>query len=127
MPKVGVQTAWDYILFARGGSRNFRRGDNGVAIWQREGVWVTLVSVHRLYFSALEQQVTQPLLHMQCTHGNYTVRGFHEKHLLCGCGYNVPSNSQKTDTSNVSGKRIIALEEVDRKEKGEMNISISIT
>ena len=43
------------------------------------------------------------------------------------CSYNLPSNpqkSEKTDTSNVSGKRIIALEEVDRKEKEEMNVSV---
>ena len=43
------------------------------------------------------------------------------------CSYNLPQKSEKTDTSNVSGKRIIALEEVDKKEKEEMNQSISHT
>ena len=86
---------------------------------------------------SISKQVTQPLLRMQCTHGNYTVRGFLEKHTCCVvvnvikyCSYNLPSNpqkSEKTDSSNVSGKRIIALEEVDRKEKEEMNLSISRT
>ena len=110
-------------------------------------MWVTMVSVPRLYFSALELR-----LHILClsehtpvmsisikSHNPCCTCNAHMVITLCGdfmrntccvvvnviyyCSYNLPSNPQKsgkTDTSNVSGKRIIALEEVDRKEKEEI-------